>query len=89
MPTVLPPLRVFISGTYIDLVDHRTVLIDTIQCMDECPQEMRFFGAQATGDATDASLDEIDYQRSQYATDHDNTMPFVSMPNSQPGILAT
>jgi Domain of unknown function (DUF4062)/AAA ATPase domain len=59
MTTVHPPLRIFISATNVDLREHRATLIDTILRMDEFPQEMRFFGAQAIGDAMAVSLNEI------------------------------
>jgi tetratricopeptide (TPR) repeat protein len=55
MSLVLPPLRIYISGTHVDLHEHCTILIDTLLHMDDFPQELHFFGEQVQGD----SMDEI------------------------------
>jgi Domain of unknown function (DUF4062)/NB-ARC domain len=60
MSTVLPPLRVFLSSTDIDLHAHRTAALDIILRWELLPLDMRFFGAQATGTATTVSVDGVD-----------------------------
>jgi tetratricopeptide (TPR) repeat protein len=59
MPTVLPPLRVFLSSTDIDLHEHRTAVIGAILRMQQFPIDMRYFNAQATGTSNSNSVERV------------------------------
>ncbi len=54
------PLRVLISSTDQDLHAHRAAANEAIQRMGQSPLDMRYFNAQATGDATSVSLEFAD-----------------------------
>ena len=52
-------MKVFVSSTYRDLVEHRHAAVEAIQRLDEQVGAMEVFGARPA-EATTASLDEID-----------------------------
>jgi Domain of unknown function (DUF4062)/NB-ARC domain len=59
MPTVLPPLRIFLSSTDIDLHEHRTAVIEAILRMQQFPIDMRYFNAQAIGTSSSNSVERV------------------------------
>ena len=51
-------MKVFISSTYLDLIEHRKAVVNALRTMDEEVGHMEIFGAR-DDEATTFSLDEL------------------------------
>jgi len=52
-------LRVFISSTYVDLVDYRKRAAEAVDCLDQLSVQMEEFGSRSTS-PTNTSLEEVE-----------------------------
>src|SRR5580765_4952402 len=52
-------MKVFISSTYLDLIEHRKAAVNSLRAMGEQVEHMEIFGARDE-EPTKASLDELD-----------------------------
>jgi len=52
-------MKVFISSTYLDLIEHRKAVVNALRAMDEEVGHMEVFGAR-DDEATTVSLEELD-----------------------------
>jgi len=52
-------MKVFLSSTYLDLIEHRKAVVNALRTMGEDVDHMEIFGARDE-EPTKASLDELD-----------------------------
>src|SRR6266508_4382188 len=52
-------MKVFLSSTYLDLIEHRKAVVNALRTMDEEVGHMEIFGARDE-DASKVSLEELD-----------------------------
>ena len=52
-------MKVFLSSTYLDLIEHRKAVVQTLRTMGEDVEHMEIFGAR-NEEPTEASLEELD-----------------------------